>query len=337
MDSPYLLPLLLLVFLAAMAPSPATPSLIRLPSTGRDRAEACAAQHDPAVYDRPVIGVVTHPGDGTYEMRTHGSGSYIAASYVKFVESAGARVVPLVYDEPEERLLEKLSLVNGVLFTGGSQKNGSYFETIKRIFQYVLDRNDAGDPFTLHAECLGFELVSMIVSKDNNILEPFHALNQPSTLQFPNYKILQGSVFERFSPDLIKKLSTNCLVMQNHRYGISPKRLQENDALSSFFKILTTSPDENGKVYVSTVQADRYPITCTQWHPEKAIFEWGEPMTPHSEDAVQVSQHVASYFISQARKSLNRPTGDKVRNNLIDNYSPKFRTSISLRKGLYTC
>jgi gamma-glutamyl hydrolase len=31
--------------------------------------------------------------------------------------------------------------------------------------QYVLDRNDAGDPFPLHAECLGFELVSMIVSK----------------------------------------------------------------------------------------------------------------------------------------------------------------------------
>jgi hypothetical protein len=29
-----------------------------------------------------VIGIVTHPGDGTFEMRTHGPGSYIAASYV---------------------------------------------------------------------------------------------------------------------------------------------------------------------------------------------------------------------------------------------------------------
>jgi hypothetical protein len=32
-------------------------------------------------------------------------------------------------------LSQKLGLVNGVLFTGGSQKNGSYFETIKRVFQ----------------------------------------------------------------------------------------------------------------------------------------------------------------------------------------------------------
>ncbi|CAL4909140.1 unnamed protein product [Urochloa decumbens] len=327
MDSPNLLPLLLVAVLAATAPSPATAAVIRLPTGGEAR--SCAAPPDPAVYDRPVIGIVTHPGDGTYEMRTHGPGSYIAASYVKFVESAGARVVPLVYDEPEERLLEKLSLVNGVLFTGGSQKNGSYFETIKKVFQYVLDRNDAGDPFPLHAECLGFELVSMIVSKDNNILESFHALNQPSTLQFPNYSILEGSVFERFDPDLIKKLSTNCLVMQNHGYGVSPKRVQENDAVSSFFKILTTSPDENGKIYVSTVQAHRYPITCTQWHPEKAIFEWGEPRTPHSEDAVQVTQHFANYFISQARKSLNRPSADKLLNNLIDSHTPRFRTSKS--------
>ncbi|KAF8719256.1 hypothetical protein HU200_023951 [Digitaria exilis] len=290
MDSPYLLPLLLLVFLAAMAPSPATPSLIRLPSTGRDRAEACAAQHDPAVYDRPVIGVVTHPGDGTYEMRTHGSGSYIAASYVKFVESAGARVVPLVYDEPEERLLEvRAELASCLSFCC------QYFppSLIVHAFfaQYVLDRNDAGDPFTLHAECLGFELVSMIVSK------------------FPNYKILQGSVFERFSPDLIKKLSTNCLVMQNHR------------------------------VYVSTVQADRYPITCTQWHPEiysssLPFFDGGHNGNGSKTQVrfmliynVSLISNFTLTWISQARKSLNRPTGDKVRNNLIDNYSPKFRTS----------
>lgn len=214
--------------------------------------------------------------------------------------------------------------MNGVLFTGGSQKSGIYFETIKKVFQYVVDKNDAGVILPLFAQCLGFELISMIVSKDNNILESFSASNQASTLQFPNYSSLEGSVFERFHPDLIKKLSTSCLVMQNHKYGISPKRLRENGALSSFFRILTTSPDENGEVYVSTVQAQKYPITCTQWHPEKAIFEWGKPMIPHSEDAVQVTQNFANYFVSQARKSPNRPPADKVLDNLIYNYSPTF-------------
>ncbi|KAF6991122.1 hypothetical protein CFC21_008239 [Triticum aestivum] len=316
----HLLPLLLLLALLGTSSAAAAPGVIRLP-----RAGACATPADPAVYDRPVIGIVTHPGDGAAGRIDNGtSTSYIGASYVKFVEAGGARVIPLIYNEPDERLLEKLSLVNGVLFTGGSVKRGPYFETIKKVFQYVLDKNDAGVPFPLFAQCLGFELVSMIVSKDNNILESFHASDQASTLQFPNYSSLQGSVFERFHPDLIQKLSTSCLVMQNHKYGISPKRMRENDALSSFFKILTTSPDENGEVYISTVEAQKYPITCTQWHPEKAIFEWGKPMIPHSEDAVQVTQNFANYFISQARKSPNRPPADKVLDNLIYNYSPTF-------------
>jgi hypothetical protein len=36
------------------------------------------------------------------------------------------------------RLLQKLSLVNGVLFTGGSVKKGLYFETIKKVFQVLV-------------------------------------------------------------------------------------------------------------------------------------------------------------------------------------------------------
>jgi len=30
---------------------------------------------------------------------------------------------------------------------------------------------------------------------------------------------------------------------------------------------------------------------------QKAIFEWRKPMIPHSEDAVQVTQHFANHFI----------------------------------------
>jgi gamma-glutamyl hydrolase len=81
MGAPHLPSLLLTVVLVATAPSPPTPAVIRLP-TGGEAPRACAAPPDRAVYDRPVISIVTHPGDGTFEMRTHGPGSYIAASYV---------------------------------------------------------------------------------------------------------------------------------------------------------------------------------------------------------------------------------------------------------------
>lgn len=67
---------------------------------------------------QPVIGILSHPGDGASgRLNTADNVSYIAASYVKFVESAGARVIPLICNEPWEVLLKVIPLVEffGVL------------------------------------------------------------------------------------------------------------------------------------------------------------------------------------------------------------------------------
>ncbi|KAK0601489.1 hypothetical protein LWI29_024763 [Acer saccharum] len=284
----------------------------------------CPSPHANLNY-RPVIGILSHPGDGASGRLSNATdASYIAASYVKFVESAGARVIPLIYNEPEEILFQKLKLVNGVLYTGGWAKTGLYFEIVEKIFKKILEKNDAGDHFPLYAICLGFELLTMIISKDSEILESFNAADQASTLQFIKNTNIEGTVFQRFPPVLLKKLSTDCLVMQNHHYGISPETLENNLELSKFFKVLTTSADEDNKVYVSTVQAFNYPVSAFQWHPEKNAFEWGLSGIPHSEDAIQVTQHVANFFVSEARKSMNRPPARKVLDNLIYNYSSTY-------------
>ncbi|XP_051135511.1 gamma-glutamyl hydrolase 2-like, partial [Andrographis paniculata] len=280
----------------------------------------CPAE-DPSINYRPVVGILSHPGDGASGRLTNATNaSYIAASYVKFVESAGARVIPLIYNEPEEVIYKKLNLVNGVIFTGGSAKSGRYADVVESIFKRSLKKNDAGEHFPLLAICLGFELLTVIVSQDRSILERFNARDQASKLQFLQNVNLNETVFERFPPVLLKKLSTECLVMQNHRYGISPEKFQKTGSLCSFFNILTTSTDEDGKTYVSTVQAQRYPVTAVQWHPEKNAFEWGLSRIPHSEDAVQVTQNVANFFVREARMSKNRPLIQEVLDNLIYNY-----------------
>ncbi|XP_071730100.1 gamma-glutamyl hydrolase 2-like [Rutidosis leptorrhynchoides] len=250
---------------------------------------------EPNVNLGPIIGILSHPSDGASGRLNNSTNvSYIAASYVKFVESAGARVIPLIYNEHPETLQTKLNLVNGVLFTGGWAKKGLYTEVVEAIF------------------------------KDDNILERFSGSHHASTLQLVKNVNIEETMFQRFSTDLIAKLSTDRLVMHHHKYGISPERFQENVSLSNFFNILTTSTDKDNKVYVSTVQSQIYPVTAVQWHPEKNAFEWGLPMIPHSDDAIQVTQHFANFFVSEARKSLNRPPVRKVLDNLIYNYKPTY-------------
>lgn len=53
----------------------------------------------PVRTNRPLIGVLSQPGDPA------GKGdSYIAASYVKLIEAAGARAVPFFHDMPDEEV-----------------------------------------------------------------------------------------------------------------------------------------------------------------------------------------------------------------------------------------
>lgn len=62
----------------------------------------------------PIIGIFTQ----TYEDTPSKKSSYIAASYVKFIEMSGAQVVPIFSFSETSTILYQLSQINGVLFPG---------------------------------------------------------------------------------------------------------------------------------------------------------------------------------------------------------------------------
>ncbi|MED6206396.1 Gamma-glutamyl hydrolase [Stylosanthes scabra] len=322
---------------------------------------------------KPVIGILTHPrrsDDGKII-----PGSIIRTSYVKFVKSAGATAIPLIYHEDPVQIRKKLNLVNGVLLTGGwaikhdqRVKNvktdkeveiDKYVETVGIIFEYVKKRNDDVGPFPLYAICLGFEHITKIVSEvgsatwtkdvmsnnpprlsglgtgyENNILEKFNALDHPSTLDFVvDKKALKGSIFESFPQDLLDKLCKDRIVYQHHGFGISREKLLDNEKLSSFFQILTTSKDRYDKEYVSTVRSYKYPITGFQWHPEKNAFERGSRNIPHTDDAIEVTLLAARFLVSEASKSSKRPVAEELMTYLISDDRDAFAFGGNAEEG----
>jgi hypothetical protein len=68
--------------------------------------------------------------------------------------------------------------------------------------------------------------------------------------------------------------------------------------MADFLDLLSTTRDALGRVYVSTVEAKRYPFVAMQWHPEKASFEFGRDTMPHSLYAKQLAQAVANQFVT---------------------------------------
>ena len=64
--------------------------------------------------------------------------SFIPSGIVKYIESQGARVVPLICDESPPILDYKLKCINGIVFPGGNHKEADYGPTGKYIFDYAI-------------------------------------------------------------------------------------------------------------------------------------------------------------------------------------------------------
>lgn len=108
--------------------------------------------------EQPVIGIISQTID--FSPASHGDHrfdnytSFIMGGYVRFLQGAGARVVPLVLGEPEEITIKKLKSLNGVLFPGG---DGNYSTLGKFVLDYAIKENDEGRFFPMWGTCLGFE------------------------------------------------------------------------------------------------------------------------------------------------------------------------------------
>ena len=90
------------------------------------------------------------------------------AAYVKSLEAAGARVIPILYNEPMASLLNKLERVNGILFPGGG---GDYMDVANLILDYAIQQNDQGKFYPIWGTCLGFERIAMLTAKyPDNVL-----------------------------------------------------------------------------------------------------------------------------------------------------------------------
>jgi gamma-glutamyl hydrolase len=154
----------------------------------------------------------------------------------------------------------------------------------------------------------GFEELARLLSNSNDrTLSPhkgearFDSENYPVPL-IATAALAHSRMFGDASPGLIKALTTENITMNNHGAGVAPADFEE--ILGGTVEMLSTNVDRIGRPFVSTFEHKSYPFYGSQWHPEKNAFEWNpKESIPHSADAVSLMQHVANFFVNEARKN----------------------------------
>ncbi|KFV06368.1 Gamma-glutamyl hydrolase, partial [Pterocles gutturalis] len=262
--------------------------------------------------------------------------SYIAASYVKFLESAGARVVPIRLNLSDEEYDKIFHSINGVLFPGGGVdlKTSEYSRVAKIFYHKALEANDKGDYFPVWGTCLGHEELTYLTSGEvllvNTKTDGFALpLNFTSASK-------DSRLFSNLPDDVLHAFATEPLTSNFHMWSLSMENFTKNEKLRNFYNVLTTNTDDEVE-FVSTMEAYKYPIYGVQWHPEKNPFEWKHsPGIPHSPSAVRAAYYIADFFINEARKSLHHfPSEDDETKELIYNYTPVYTGTFSSFQQIY--
>ncbi|KAA0711901.1 Gamma-glutamyl hydrolase [Triplophysa tibetana] len=248
---------------------------------------------------RPIIGILAQEN---LDDDTHAQGSsYIAASYVKHLESAC------------------------LLLPGGNVDiEKSQFTRLAKIFyDLAIKANDASDYFPIWGTCQGFQQLTVLTSNKNLLtLTDTKAVTLPLTFTpgSPNSRL-----FKRFPKDLLQSLAEENITSNFHSWSLSLKNYSRNAKLKRFYRVLTTNTD--GKTdFISTMEAYRYPFYAVQWHPEKSPFEWIEKAgMVHTLSAIKAAFYTAHFFISEAMKNHHRfPSQSEEEKALIYNHQPNF-------------
>lgn len=105
-------------------------------------------------------------------------------------------------------------------------------------------------------------------------------------------------LFGNAPQDVLNTLANSASTANVHEQCLTEANFTRSP-LTEFYEITTTSQDDNGLTFVSSIEAKNYPFWGVQFHPEKILYEWLKPAIPHSAAAVGASQYFGDFFINQ--------------------------------------
>merc|ERR1719495_402752 len=100
----------------------------------------------PIQNSRPIVAVLSQELSRSLKAAygEYNYSSYIGAAYVKYVEMAGARVVPVLINQPDEYYQKIFNKTNGLLIPGGAASilDSGYQRAALKIWELALEAKD---------------------------------------------------------------------------------------------------------------------------------------------------------------------------------------------------
>jgi gamma-glutamyl hydrolase len=277
----------------------------------------------------PIIAILANPApidDGDL------IGSLVNASYVRWLENAGAMTMVIHSWYTHDKLDEIMSSVNGVIMLGGDRNlnlSHRFEKTAAYIIKKSIEAYKQGNPIPIWGTCQGFELIQSIVMGTLD-LRTFDSENYPTPVRIekPN-----ASILKFFTAHDLEAAQSENIFAEFHHFGIERSQYEQYQELEEVFDIVATANDRQGKEYIAIIEGKRAPIYGVQFHPEMIGTNRNVDFNvPTGTNATRISENLANFFVDEARKNRNSfVTVDKSKYNFIDS----FKDQVHYDSGFY--
>ncbi|XP_065211986.1 gamma-glutamyl hydrolase A-like [Planococcus citri] len=277
---------------------------------------------------RPIIGVLAQEFGGfkAGSFLTDKGSTYIAASYIKAVESSGARVVPIFVNRSPQYYERILNSLNGVLVPGGATKiepGHPFYDAFTTIVRISEKMNQRGIYFPILSVCWGFEAMVTLYNGHKDLQTHCNVIRENYPLKFEP-KFTESLLFSRIDHQTYINLKYFPTTVNAH-YWCTTQRNFTRSHLDKTWKITSTSVSSRGLKFIATIEHKKYPFIAVQFHPERAIFEWDDTLNiVHHSAAVQANRYFYDVLVKLSKLNSNKfRTEKEERDALIYNYKPE--------------
>lgn len=183
---------------------------------------------------QPVIGVFTQPSnDLNQTIYPADKYQYISSSYVKWLQTSGAKVIPVPYDLPEVESDLLLSKMNGLLFPGGDasqwvdDNNWTEFSPMtlstQRWINKIIDLNTNGTHFPVWGTCMGYEMIALAMTNNLTLLNFVNSPNHVLNTEIVDFN--KSPLFQSLSGQSLQAVEFRKALYYNHRHAITLENL----------------------------------------------------------------------------------------------------------------
>ena len=128
---------------------------------------------------------------------------------------------------------------------------------------------------------------------------PLHFTKKPEQTRF--YESLGKKAYE---------FMKGAFTYNSHSWALNPQHMKSDEGLASFWDLTAVSfmPNNGTKPmpFVASIEAKKYPIFGTQYHPEKPSELWVDHKDiNHSWESISLQSHFSQLLVEMARTVKN--------------------------------